>query len=60
MPVALSVFVILLVTAPGLVAEPPLALPTTIFTLDVEGERSTMKTSILCKRNSKGGFAVAR
>ena len=36
MSVALSVFVILLITAPGLVAEPPPALPTAVFTLDVE------------------------
>ena len=35
MSVALSVFVILLITAPGLLAEPP-ALPTAVFTLDVE------------------------
>ena len=36
MSVALSVFVVLLVTAPGLLAEPPPALPTAVFTLDVE------------------------
>ena len=36
MSVARGVSVILLVTAPGLLAEPPAALPTAVFTLDVE------------------------